>query len=50
MMMMMVMMMTLSCCLSAIMHGFGCWFDVEFRGTTAVVVLSTGPGSPGTHW
>lgn len=35
---------------AGIMHGLGCWFDIEFRGTGSVVVLSTGPDSPGTHW
>lgn len=32
------------------MHGLGCWFDISFEGTAANVVLSTSPGSPGTHW
>lgn len=32
------------------MHGLGCWFDIAFQGTAATVVLSTSPGSPGTHW
>eukprot|EP00952_Eustigmatos_sp_NYUAD-ZCMA_P003100 13491-Eustigmatos_ZCMA.PRE.1 len=32
------------------MHGLGCWFDIEFRGSTSTVVLSTSPDSPGTHW
>lgn len=35
---------------TAIMHGLGCWFDIEFRGSTSTVVLSTGPECPGTHW
>lgn len=34
----------------AIMHGFGCWFDVTFLGTTAVIELSTAPDKPTTHW
>lgn len=36
--------------MTAIMHGLGCWFDLEFIGSAANVVLSTSPGSPGTHW
>jgi hypothetical protein len=32
------------------MHGFGCWFDVTFLGTTAVIELSTAPDKPTTHW
>lgn len=32
------------------MHGFGCWFDIEFQGTDELVTLSTSPDSPGTHW
>ncbi len=32
------------------MHGLGCWFDIDFQGSAASVVLSTAPGSPGTHW
>lgn len=35
---------------TSIMHGFGCWFTVDFCGTAARVVLSTGPEAPGTHW
>eukprot|EP00607_Mallomonas_marina_P009342 CAMPEP_0182421212 /NCGR_PEP_ID=MMETSP1167-20130531/6487_1 /TAXON_ID=2988 /ORGANISM="Mallomonas Sp, Strain CCMP3275" /LENGTH=326 /DNA_ID=CAMNT_0024598107 /DNA_START=225 /DNA_END=1205 /DNA_ORIENTATION=- len=35
---------------TAIMHGLGCWFDIVFSGSTATVVLSTSPTSPGTHW
>ena len=35
---------------SGVMHGFGCWFDVNFNGSTAQVVLSTSPYSAGTHW
>ena len=35
---------------SAVCHGFGCWFDVNFIGSTVNVELSTGPDHPGTHW
>ncbi|RHY83628.1 hypothetical protein DYB26_000079 [Aphanomyces astaci] len=33
-----------------IMHGLACWFTVDFIGTAATVVLSTGPWDTGTHW
>lgn len=32
------------------MHGLGCWFTVDFIGSTSRVVLSTAPDEPGTHW
>lgn len=32
-----------------ILHGFACWFDVEFEGDSPVE-LSTGPWSEKTHW
>lgn len=35
---------------TAIMHGLGCWFTVDFIGSTSRVVLSTAPEAPGTHW
>ncbi|KAJ0403977.1 hypothetical protein ATCC90586_005844 [Pythium insidiosum] len=35
---------------TAILHGLACWFTVDFLGSTARVVLSTGPDQPGTHW
>mmetsp|Transcript_10391 Transcript_10391/g.15797 ORF Transcript_10391/g.15797 Transcript_10391/m.15797 type:complete len:357 (+) Transcript_10391:41-1111(+) len=35
---------------TAIMHGFGCWFDLGFLGQDNHVVLSTSPDHPGTHW
>lgn len=35
---------------TAIMHGFGCWFDVSFNGSTVTVELSTAPDKPTTHW
>lgn len=35
---------------TALMHGFGCWFDIHFEGTASTVTLSTSPDSPGTHW
>ncbi|DBA04130.1 TPA: hypothetical protein N0F65_004238 [Lagenidium giganteum] len=35
---------------TAIMHGLGCWFTVDFIGSDARVVLSTAPDLPGTHW
>lgn len=33
-----------------LMHGLAAWFDVGFAGKDLPTVLSTGPGSPGTHW
>ena len=36
--------------LIAIVHGFGCWFTVDFIGSTSRVVLTTAPDEPGTHW
>lgn len=35
---------------TAILHGLGCWFTVDFLGSTARVVLSTAPDQQGTHW
>lgn len=35
---------------TAILHGLGCWFTVDFLGSAARVVLSTAPDQPGTHW
>lgn len=35
---------------TAIMHGFGCWFDISFLGAEQTVTLSTSPEHPGTHW
>ncbi|KAL7694392.1 putative protein arginine N-methyltransferase, S-adenosyl-L-methionine-dependent methyltransferase [Plasmopara halstedii] len=35
---------------TAIMHGLGCWFTVDFLGSDARVVLSTSPHDAGTHW
>lgn len=35
---------------TAIMHGFGCWFDVGFAGKSVFTRLSTGPADAGTHW
>ncbi|RLN81170.1 hypothetical protein BBJ28_00009367 [Nothophytophthora sp. Chile5] len=35
---------------TAIMHGLGCWFTVDFLGSEARVVLSTAPQDTGTHW
>jgi histone-arginine methyltransferase CARM1 len=32
------------------MNGLGCWFTVDFIGSTSRVVLSTAPDEPGTHW
>ncbi len=34
---------------NSVLHGFGCWFDVEFEGSQCVK-LDTGPESPITHW
>ena len=34
---------------NAILHGFACWFVVEFEGAVNVT-LSTGPEAPETHW
>ena len=47
---------TSTCCyciedsLIALLHGLACWFDVNFKGTSAEIVLSTAPYSAGTHW
>uniref|UniRef100_A0AAV1TF50 type I protein arginine methyltransferase n=1 Tax=Peronospora matthiolae TaxID=2874970 RepID=A0AAV1TF50_9STRA len=35
---------------TAIVHGLGCWFTVDFVGSDARVVLSTAPQDAGTHW
>jgi histone-arginine methyltransferase CARM1 len=35
---------------TAIMHGIGGWFDLQFLGSTETVVLSTAPECPTTHW
>lgn len=35
---------------TAIMHGFACWFDIAFVGSSATIILSTAPERPGTHW
>ena len=35
---------------TALMHGFGCWFDINFEGTQSNVVLTTSPDNPTTHW
>lgn len=35
---------------TAIMHGLGGWFEIEFNGSQATVVLSTAPDKPTTHW
>ncbi len=32
------------------LHGFAFWFDVVFTTDSESVTLSTGPGSPETHW
>lgn len=32
-----------------VLHGFVCWFDVEFEGEVDVT-MSTGPEAPETHW
>ena len=34
---------------NGVMHGFACWFDVEFDGKEPVI-LSTGPTAASTHW
>ena len=31
----------------ALCHGFACWFDADFNGSTQKIVLSTAPSSPG---
>ena len=36
--------------MTGLMHGFGCWFDVQFIGEQSTITLSTDPSSPGTHW
>lgn len=35
---------------TALLHGLGCWFDLTFSGSESVVVLSTSPEAPQTHW
>jgi histone-arginine methyltransferase CARM1 len=35
---------------TSIMHGIGGWFDISFNGTSKVIILSTAPDAPGTHW
>ncbi|TDH67635.1 uncharacterized protein CCR75_006551 [Bremia lactucae] len=35
---------------TAIMHGLGCWFTVDFIGSDARIMLSTSPHDVGTHW
>jgi len=35
---------------TALLHGLGCWFDLNFLGSESHVVLSTAPDQPGTHW
>eukprot|EP00605_Chrysophyceae_sp_TOSAG23-4_P001638 GSChrysophyteH1.ASY1.ANO1.1799.1 assembled CDS len=35
---------------TALMHGFGGWFDIDFIGTQKTIILSTAPDQPGTHW
>jgi hypothetical protein len=35
---------------TAVMHGFGCWFDIGFTGEQSSVALSTAPDQPTTHW
>ncbi|KAF0689684.1 Aste57867_18889 [Aphanomyces stellatus] len=37
------------CNKTAILHGLACWFTVDFIGTSATIVLSTGPWDTGTH-
>ena len=33
-----------------LLHGICCFFDVKFEGPEAIVVLSTSPFNPPTHW
>ena len=33
-----------------LIHGIGVWFDAYFYGSNQLVVLSTSPASPATHW
>jgi len=35
---------------TAILHGLGGWFDINFCGSKETVVLSTAPDCAGTHW
>ena len=35
---------------TSICHGLACWFDCDFLGSEATIVLSTAPDKPGTHW
>jgi histone-arginine methyltransferase CARM1 len=36
--------------ITSILHGLGCWFDINFDGPSARLCLSTAPDAPGTHW
>ena len=33
-----------------LLHGLSCFFDVTFEGPDAIVILSTSPFNPPTHW
>lgn len=35
---------------TGIIHGIAGWFDIQFRGNSEVIVLSTAPDAPLTHW
>ena len=35
---------------TGIMHGLGCWFDLNFNGSEKEILLSTSPDFPTTHW
>jgi hypothetical protein len=35
---------------SGMVHGIGSWFEAHFLGSQQLVVLSTAPSAPATHW
>ena len=35
---------------TGIIHGMAGWFDIQFKGSQDVIVLSTAPDAPLTHW
>lgn len=35
---------------TGIIHGIAGWFDIHFRGSSELVVLSTAPDASLTHW
>ena len=35
---------------TGLLHGVGSWFEAHFGGSQQLVVLSTAPSAPATHW